>query len=64
MLSINLNPGNYIITAIHPNGLMISNNVTVLPTISGSDVVKYYKNGTQYYAVALDGNSNPLVGVN
>ena len=64
MLSINLNPGNYIITAIHPNGLMISNNVTVLPTISGSDVVKYYKNGTQYYAVALDGNGNPLVGVN
>ena len=63
MLSINLNPGNYIITAIHPNGLMISNNVTVLPTISGSDVVKYYKNGTQYYAVALDGNGNPLVGV-
>ena len=63
-LSINLNPGNYIITAIHPNGLMISNNVTVLPTISGSDVVKYYKNGTQYYAVALDGNGNPLVGVN
>ena len=64
MLSINLNPGNYIITAIHPNGLMISNNITVLPTISGSDVVKYYKNGTQYYAVALDGNGNPLVGVN
>ena len=64
MLSINLRPGSYIITAIHPNGLMTSNTITVLPTISGSDVIKYFKNGTQYYAVVLDGNGNPLVGVN
>ena len=64
MLSINLNPGNYIITAIHPNGLMISNNITVLSTVMGEDIIKEYRNGTQYYAVALDGNGNPLVGVN
>ena len=68
-LNINLNPGNYSITSIFNGnefyaGTNITNNVTVLPTISGSDVVKYYKNGTQYYAVALDGNGNPLVGVN
>ena len=68
-LNINLNPGNYSITSIFNGnefyaGTNITNNITVLPTISGSDVVKYYKNGTQYYAVALDGNGNPLVGVN
>ena len=68
-LNINLNPGNYSITSIYNGdglyaGTNVTNNIIVLPTISGSDVVKYYKNGTQYYAVALDGNGNPLVGVN
>ena len=57
-LNINLNPGNYSITSIFNGnefyaGTNITNNITVLPTISGSDVVKYYKNGTQYYAVMV-----------
>ncbi len=60
-LPINLNPGNYIITVINPNdGLMHSNNITVLSTVSATDIVKYYRNETQYSAVFLDSTGNPL----
>ena len=40
-LNINLNPGEYIITTYAPNGLSIGNNITVLPTLSGENIVKY-----------------------
>ena len=60
-LNINLNSGKYILTAINPsNGEMHSNNVTVFPTLCGSDIVKYYRNGTQYYVTLLDGAGKPL----
>ena len=63
-LNINLSPGKYILTAIHPNGFMFSNNVVVLQSINGSDITKIYKNGTQYYARFLAGDGNPLVNTN
>ena len=47
-LNINLKPGKYIVTAITSNGLHISNSITVLSVISGEDLVKYYRNGSQY----------------
>ena len=59
-LNINLNSGEYILTAIHQNGLMCSNRITVLPSVSGSDVTKFYKSQTQYYAGFLDATGNPL----
>ncbi len=59
-LNINLLAGEYILTAIQENGFMYSNLITVLPSISGSDVVKFYKNGTQYYASFLDASGSPL----
>ena len=63
-LNINLDPNTYIITVIGPDGLMRSNNVTVLPTIvDNENIVMYYKNGTKYTATVLDGNGNPLAGV-
>jgi hypothetical protein len=58
-LNINLNPGNYVITATY-DGLNISNNITVLATITGENIVKYYKNGTQYTVTILDKQGNPL----
>ena len=61
-LNINLNSGEYIITATHQNGLMYSNLITVLPSISGSDIVKFYKNGTQYYATFFNSAGNALIG--
>ena len=64
-LNINLNSGDYILTAINPiNGEMCSNNITVLSTIAGDDVVKYYKNDTQYYATFVDNEGNLLTNTN
>ncbi|WP_296890366.1 adhesin [uncultured Methanobrevibacter sp.] len=59
-LNINLLPDEYILTAIHQNGLSYSNKVTVLPSISGSDIFKIYKNDTQYYASFLNTDGSPL----
>ena len=64
-LNINLNPGNYILTVSDPNnGLMESFSVTVLSTIMGHDLVKYYKNDSQYYVRFLDDVGAPLAHVN
>ena len=61
-LNINLPPNEYILTAVHPNGYLYSNNVKVLSTINGTNLVKAYLDNHQYYATFLDGNGNPLVG--
>ena len=60
-LNINLRPGVYILTAIHPDALMYGSNITVLSTILANDVVKFFRNGTQYCAKFLDGCGSPLV---
>lgn len=61
-LNINLPAGKYIVTACNAeiNNQTFSNNITVLSTIEGKDIVKYYKNDTQYYAKFLDDNGNPI----
>ena len=60
-LNINLNPGTYIITAENPeNGEMYSNNITVLSRIvENSDLVKYFRNDSQYVIKVLDEKGNP-----
>ena len=63
-LNINLNAGEYILTAINTNGEMHSNNITVLNSISGNDIVKYYKNDTQYYAIFLNSDGSLLTNTN
>ena len=62
-LNLNLEQGTYIITALNPNtSEMRSNNITILPTITDNrDVVKYYKNSTQY-VVTLIGKTGERVG--
>ena len=57
-LKINLNPGKYIITAEY-NGLMASNNITVLNVLFGNDVEMEYKDGSKYTVLLLDGKGNP-----
>ena len=60
-LNINLNPGEYIITARNPlNGQMYSNTVTVLPTLQADNLIMYYQNGSRYEVTVLDKNGNPL----
>ena len=49
-LSINLNPGKYVITAVNPNnGEEAGNNIAVLSLITENyDLVKYFQNASQY----------------
>ena len=64
-LNINLNPGEYILSVTNPNdGLMRSFNVTVLSTIISENLVKYYRNASQFCVKLLDGEGNPLVNSN
>jgi hypothetical protein len=63
-LNINLNSGNYTITAEGPDGLKISNNITVLPTISGGDLVMFFRNGSQYVVNLVDGKGKVLANTN
>ena len=61
-MNINLNPGEYIITAKNPNsGEMYTNIITVLSTIvENNDLTKYYKNASQYSLRLLDAQGNPV----
>ncbi|MBR0371339.1 MAG: hypothetical protein IJH63_11550 [Methanobrevibacter sp.] len=63
-LNINLNPGEYIITATNPVSTeMYSNVVTVLPNIiENHDLIKYYKNASQYVIKVLDDQGRPVSG--
>ena len=57
-LNLNLEQGSYILTAINPKTTeMISNKITVLPTITDNrDLIKYYKNGSKYSVTVLEKN--------
>ena len=64
-LNINLNPGQYILTAINPvNGDQYANTVKVLSTlVEGHDLIKYYRNASHYSIKVLDGTGNALANV-
>ena len=49
-LSINLNPGEYIVTAITYNGLHVSNNITVLPIL---EIMDYNNTSDELNVVTL-----------
>ncbi|WP_407413861.1 hypothetical protein, partial [Methanobrevibacter sp.] len=61
-LNINLAAGNYIITATNPStGESSSNSITILPRIiENRDIIKYFKNGTQYTVKVLGDNGKPV----
>ena len=62
-LNINLEAGEYIITAMNPvTGDMTANNITVLSRITeNADLVKYYRNASQY-TVKVIGDDGKAVG--
>ena len=53
-LNINLQPGDYVITAEYKN-CRVSNNIKVLPVLSASDLTKKYGTADQFVAKLLDG---------
>ena len=60
-IALNLNSGKYIATASASEySLESSGNVTIMPTVNGTDLVKVYKNATQYYATFRDSEGNYL----
>ena len=63
-LSINLAPGEYVLTAIHPDGLQIGKKITVMPTLEGSDLTMNYKDGSQFKARLVDGTGRALANKN
>ena len=58
-LNINLQPGDYIITAEY-NGCMVSNNIKVLPVLHAQDITMRYRDGTKFVATLLDGRGCPF----
>ena len=62
-LPINLNPGNYTITATW-NTLSVSNQIKVLPTLIGKDLNKTFNEEAFYEVQVLDNTGNPLPGEN
>ena len=58
-LNINLNPGTYIITAMYKD-CFVSNNITVLPVLTTSDLTKYFGIPASLNSKLVDGQGNPL----
>ncbi len=62
-LNINLQPGDYVITAEY-KGCEASNNITVLQVLSASDLTKKYGTPDQFVATLIDGQGKALAGEN
>ena len=60
-LNINLQPGDYIITAQY-KGCMVSNNIKVLPILNAADITMKYRDGTKFEAKLVDGQGKPFAG--
>ena len=58
-ININLNSGNYTVSATYEN-ISQDANVTILPTIEGKDITKVFGNSTPYEAKFVDVDGNPL----
>ena len=60
-LSINLPPGDYVITSEY-GGCRVANNIKVLPVLTASDMVKKYGTPDQFVATLVDGQGRPYAG--
>ena len=58
-LNINLQPGDYIITAEY-KGCMVSNNIKVLPVLYADDFTKIYGTYDPFIATLIDGQGQPF----
>ena len=60
-LNLNLQPGDYVITAEYMN-CKVSNNVKVLPVLSASDLSMKYRDGSKFTAKLVDGEGQAYAG--
>ena len=60
-LNINLQPGDYIITAGYKN-CVVSNNIKVLPVLTAQDLTKKYGTKDQFTASLVDGQGKAYAG--
>ncbi|WP_407379341.1 Ig-like domain repeat protein [Methanobrevibacter sp.] len=60
-LNINLQPGDYIITAEY-KGCKVAHNVTVLPVLTASNFTKKFGEAGAFEAKLVDGQGNPYAG--
>ena len=59
-IGLNLISGVYKVTSVYGDD-EVNSTVTVKPTVVADNVVKMYRNGTQYYATFTDSNGKPLM---
>ena len=62
-MAINLGPGNYKIKTTF-NETTVENTIAVLPTLIADNLVKYFRNASQFYIDLIDGEGNPVNGTN
>ena len=62
-LNINLEPGEYIVTA-DCKGCYKANNITVLPVLTAEDLNMKYKDGSKFTAKVVDGQGKPYPNQN
>ncbi|WP_404806982.1 Ig-like domain repeat protein, partial [Methanobrevibacter smithii] len=65
-IALNLMPGVYeglvlFNGTLNYNNISVKCNITIKSTVIGCDIVKMFRNATQYSALFLDSNGNPLV---
>ena len=61
--NINLNPGDYIITAEYKN-CKVSNRIKVLPILQAKDITMKYRDGTKFVVKLLNGKGSPFADQN
>ncbi|MEE1156743.1 MAG: hypothetical protein U0K80_04940, partial [Methanobrevibacter sp.] len=61
-MTINLEPGNYTIKTIY-NNASVENTITVLPTLIGENLIKYFRNASQFYISLSNGEGSPIAGI-
>ena len=60
-LNLNLEPGDYIITAEY-NGCKVSNNIKILTVLKSHDLTMRYRDGSRFNVNVYDGQGNPAAG--
>ena len=60
-LNLNLQPGDYIITAEYKD-CKVSNNIKILPVLSARDISMKYRDGSKFVATLVDGQGKPFAG--